>query len=88
MSPEDITPSPQDKSTELLWKYPKFQGKIALRVSVDWTGVQNPGPNGEYKLMGLRENREGQVEGEVMIPVDGQPKRWWVPVDNIHNNED
>ncbi|TSC85617.1 MAG: hypothetical protein G01um10148_1003 [Parcubacteria group bacterium Gr01-1014_8] len=88
MSPENITPPQEENDARLLWKYPKLRGKIGLRVSVDWTGVKEPGPHGEYKLTRVRENFQGQPEGEVMIAVNGVPTKWWVPIDNIHDNED
>ncbi len=88
MSPEDITPSEDDRDEGLLWKYPQFKGKVGCRVTVDWTGVKDPGPEGkEFKLRKIVSNREGQHEAEIYGVVNGEPKTWRVPVKNVENNE-
>lgn len=88
MTSENVTPSQERRDDDVRWSHPNLTDKIGRRVGVDWRDIPNPGPKGEYKITGARMSRVGKEEAEVMIVVDGKPKKWWVPIGQIFNNED
>ena len=87
ISPEDPSRSHDKEAAGLRQKYP-ILSKTGRRVTVDWTGIKDPSTFPEvYVGPSPRMGPKGPEAELYRADANGNMRRWWVPVDQIFDNE-